>query len=63
MAAEGASSAKRKMKALIWAFVVALVQRVTSQYAIGLLWVRSHFPAFLCDFAHILGLAYIYLAL
>ena len=40
LAAEGASSARRKMKALSWAFVIALVHRVASQYAVGLLWVR-----------------------
>jgi hypothetical protein len=44
MAAEGALSARRKTKALAWAFVVALLQRVASQYAIGLLWVRVPLP-------------------
>ena len=40
LAAEGESSAAQdKMRALICAFTFALVLRVLSQYAIGILWV------------------------
>jgi len=52
------------MKALCWAFVVALVQRVASQYALGLFWVGKFelivFSRLLTDHS---GLAYFYLAL
>lgn len=37
-ATRGESLGKLKMRALSWAFVVALVLRVVSQYALGILW-------------------------
>jgi hypothetical protein len=40
LAADGGSTARRKMRALIQAFSFACVVRVMSQYAIGILWVR-----------------------
>jgi uncharacterized oligopeptide transporter (OPT) family protein len=43
LAAESASLARRKMKALSLAFVVAVILRVVSQYAISILWVRGVF--------------------
>lgn len=38
MAATGESIAKMKMRALSWAFSIAVVLRVVSQYATGILW-------------------------
>ena len=35
------SDARLKMKALVEAFLFSLILRVVSQYAIGILWVRT----------------------
>lgn len=39
LAAGGTSLAKRKMRALSYAFIYAMTIRVVSQYAIGIFWV------------------------
>ncbi len=42
LAADGDSSGARlKVKALVKAFLFSLILRVVSQYAIGILWVRT----------------------
>ncbi len=38
---DGSSVPRRKMRALCLAFAFAIVLRVLSQYAVGILWVRS----------------------
>lgn len=38
-AASGASMARHKLAALLYAFIFAVLLRVASQYAIGILWV------------------------
>lgn len=39
LAAGGAEEAQVKMKTILFAFAVALVLRVLSQYAVGIIWV------------------------
>jgi hypothetical protein len=41
LAANGAALAKKKMRALSFGFIYAMIIRVISQYALGIFWVSA----------------------